>query len=61
MEIMRSWREIKIMMKWRFSNLSDEDFEFEEGKKEGMLNKLAQKLRKTREELEMILAEMQTY
>jgi len=61
MEIIRSWREQKVMLKYRFSNLSDGDFEFVEGQKEGMLDKLSLKLKKTREELKLILAELQTY
>ncbi|MGB3467829.1 MAG: hypothetical protein WBA74_21255 [Cyclobacteriaceae bacterium] len=59
MNIIRSWREIRIMMKWRFDELNDADFEFEEGKKEDMLDKLAQKLHKTRSELEFLFAELQ--
>lgn len=61
MKIVRSWREIKVMMKWRFTALDDSDFEFEEGKKESMLDQLAAKLKKTRSELEMIFADMQKY
>ena len=61
MEITRSWREQKIMLKRRFSNLSDSDFEFEEGQRENMLDKLAIKLKKTRAELKLLFAELQTY
>ena len=61
MEILRSWREQKAMLKQRFSNLSDKDFEFKEGQKEGMLDQLSIKLEKTREELKLIFAELQTY
>lgn len=61
MEITRSWREQKVMLKYRFSNLNDGDFEFIEGQKEGMLDKLSLKLKKTREELKLLLAELQTY
>lgn len=56
---LRSWREIKVMLKWRFSVLNDADFEFEEGHKESMLDQLAVKLNKTRLELESIFAELQ--
>ena len=59
MNIVRSWREQKILLKRRFPSLSDEDFSFEEGKKETMLNKLQEKLGKTQQELERIFAEIQ--
>ena len=61
MEITRSWREQKVMLKRRFSILSDADFEFKEGQKENMLNKLATKLKKSRAELNSLFAELQTY
>jgi hypothetical protein len=59
MNIIRSWREQKILLKRRFPILSDEDFLFEEGKKESMLKKLEQKLGKSQPELESIFAEIQ--
>jgi hypothetical protein len=61
MQIIRSWREQKVMLKWRFSVLSDADFDFIEGQRESMLDKLSLKLEKTREELKLIFAELQTY
>ncbi|MEQ8910316.1 MAG: hypothetical protein RIC95_14045 [Vicingaceae bacterium] len=61
MEIVRSWREQKIMLKDRFANLRDADFEFKEGYKELMLDRLALKLKKTRAELKLLFAELQTY
>jgi polyphosphate kinase len=61
MEITRSWREQKVMLRRRFSILSDADFEFKEGERESMLNRLSGKLKKTRQELEMLFAELQTY
>ncbi|MDW3195792.1 MAG: hypothetical protein R8G66_25685 [Cytophagales bacterium] len=56
---MRSWREIRVMMKWRFANLDDADFEIVNGDKERTLDQLASKLQKTRVELERIIAELQ--
>lgn len=47
------------MLKWRFPFLTDDDFEFEEGNRETMLNRLAEKINKTRTELELIFAELQ--
>ncbi len=59
MNIIRSWREQKILLKRRFPFLSEEDFLFEEGNRERMLGKLQEKLGKTRAELELIFAEIQ--
>lgn len=61
MEITRSWREQKVMLKRRFPILDDADFEFKEGEKESMLDQLASKLKKTRDELTSLFAELQTY
>lgn len=61
MNILRSWREQKVMLKQRFSILCDEDFEFQEGEKEEMFDRLSHKLEKTREELKLLFAELQTY
>ena len=61
MYVMRSWREQKVMLKWRFPNLCDEDFVFEPGDKENMLTKLGIKLKKTRTELDLLFAEWQRY
>ena len=61
MNIIRSWREQKVMLKRRFPFLSDRDFDFEDGQKRMMLDNLAIKLKKTRTELELLLAELQTY
>lgn len=57
--MLRSWREQKILLKRLFPILSDEDFAFEDGKKETMLERLQEKLGKSKPELEMILAEIQ--
>ena len=59
--IIRSWREQKVMLKWKYPFLSDEDFVFEDGDKETMLTKLSVKLKKTRKELEALFAELQLY
>jgi hypothetical protein len=56
---MRSWREQKILLKRIFPILSDEDFVFEDGKKETMLERLQEKLGKSKPELEVIFAELQ--
>ncbi len=59
--IIRSWREQKVMLKRRFPVLSDKDFDFKDEQKEMMLDSLAVKLKKTRAELELLFAELQTY
>ncbi|MGB3183520.1 MAG: hypothetical protein WBB45_19175 [Cyclobacteriaceae bacterium] len=56
---LRSWREIRVMMKWRFPNLIDSDFETRREDNEEMLDRLAAKIQKTRVELEFLLAELQ--
>jgi len=61
MNILRSWREQKIMLKRRFPILSDEDILFVEGNRESMLQRLEAKLGKTKSELELIFAELQLY
>jgi hypothetical protein len=58
-EIIRSWREQKILLKRKFPVLSDEDFLFVDGNRESMLRRLETKLLKTKAELELILAELQ--
>ena len=59
MNLFRSWREQKILLKRMFSNLTDEDFVYEEGKKEFMIERLCAKLGKSKTELELIFAEIQ--
>jgi hypothetical protein len=49
------------MLKQRFSILLDMDFEYQEGQREQMMESLSKKLEKTRPELELIFAELQTY
>jgi len=61
MNIVRSWREQKVMLKRRFPVLCDEDFAFEKDGRETMLAKLEAKLNKSRIELESLFAELQLY
>ena len=61
MNILRSWREQKIMLKRRFPILNDEDLEMEEGNKESMMKRLQLKLNKNQNELEALFAELQLY
>lgn len=55
-EIKGNWNEQKGKLKQMFSNLTDNDLMFAEGKKDEMLGKLQIKLGKSKEELEKILA-----
>jgi hypothetical protein len=59
MNIIRSWREQKILLKRRFPFLSDEDFLFEEGQRDTMVKKLQEKLGLTSTELELVFGEIQ--
>jgi hypothetical protein len=61
MNIVRSWREQKIMLKRRFPILNDNDFVGEDESKETVLKRLEIKLNKTKAELESLLAELQLY
>lgn len=59
MDILRSWREQKVLLKRRFPILSDDDFVFDDGKKESMFKKLEEKLGISKPELELIFEEIQ--
>ena len=59
MNILRSWREQKILLKRRFPILSDDDFRFKEEDLEEFSKHLEVRLGKTRKELELIFAEIQ--
>jgi hypothetical protein len=59
MDIIRSWREQKVLLKRIFPILTDKDFAFEEAQKEAMFTNLGIKLNKTRSELELIFADLQ--
>ena len=61
MNIIRSWREQKILLKRMFPILRDEDFLLEDGGMEKVLKVLQVKLNKSQTELELLLAELQTY
>ncbi|HKR04343.1 MAG TPA: general stress protein CsbD [Bacteroidia bacterium] len=51
----KTWNETKGKLKQTFSVLKVIDFEFEDGKKEKMLEKIQLKLGKTKEEFNAIL------
>ncbi|MFN0275999.1 MAG: CsbD family protein [Chitinophagales bacterium] len=53
-----NWDEQKGKLKSKFSNLTDADLQFEEGKKDEMLTKVQTKLGKTKEELDTIISSL---
>jgi len=55
-EIKGNWNEQKGKLKQKFSNLTDNDLMFAEGKKEEMLGQLQVKLGKTKAELHEIIS-----
>ena len=55
-EIKGNWNEHKGKLKQKFSNLTDNDLLFAEGKKEEMLGRLQVKLGKTKAELQEIIS-----
>ncbi|MEK6482111.1 hypothetical protein WJR50_31515 [Catalinimonas sp. 4WD22] len=57
----RSWRELTVMLKWRYPYLKEKDFTFIEGKKEKMLIKLAVRIKMSRSDLDLLLEELQHY
>ena len=54
--VKENWNEQKTKLKAKFSNLTDADLQFEEGKKEEMLGKVQVKLGKSKEELNTIIS-----
>ena len=53
-----NWVEQKEKLKAKFSNLTDEDLNYEEGKRDEMLSRVQTKLGKTPEELTVIIEEL---
>ena len=52
------WEIQKVKLKTMFKSLDDDDFKFDYGQKEIMMNNLQTKLSKTREELNKLLEEL---
>ncbi len=53
-----NWTEQKDKLKEKFSNLTDADLDYEEGKRDEMIERVHIKLGKTREELIEIIADL---
>jgi len=54
-ELKGNWNEQKGKLKQRYSELTDNDLLYEEGKREEMYGRLQEKLGKTKEELHKII------
>ena len=52
----RNWTEQKPKLKEKFSTLTDADLQYENGKKDEMMDKIQIKLGKTKDELAAIIA-----
>jgi uncharacterized protein YjbJ (UPF0337 family) len=52
----KSWPDQKNRLKNQFSILNDKDLRYENGKKEEMLEKVREKLGKTKEEFDSLMA-----
>lgn len=53
-----NWTEQKDKLKAKFSTLTDEDLDYEEGKRDEMIERVHIKLGKTREELIAIIEDL---
>ena len=53
-----SWKEIKGKLKQRFTNLTDDDLAFAEGKERELLGRLQKKLGKSAEELREMIRDL---
>lgn len=54
-ELKGNWNEKKGKLKQKYSNLTDDDLTFAEGKKDEMFGRLQKKLGKTKEEFNKII------
>lgn len=59
LQLKGNWNEMKGKLKQKYSNLTDDDLTYEEGKEDELLGKLQKKTGKTREEVKKELGEMQ--
>jgi uncharacterized protein YjbJ (UPF0337 family) len=54
--VLNIWDEQKEKLRTDFPALTDEDLQYEEGKRDEMLNRIQVKLGKTKEEMDVIIA-----
>ena len=57
-ELKGNWDELKGKLKQKFSQLTDDDLMFAEGKQDELYGKLQQKLGKTKEEIHKIISDL---
>lgn len=53
-----NWNEIKGKLKQKYSDLTDDDLAFTEGKEDELFGRLQKKLGKTKDEVKKIIAEI---
>lgn len=56
--IQGTWNEVKGKLKQKYSELTDDDLAFTEGKEEELIGRLQKKLGKTKDEIKKELAEL---
>lgn len=56
--IQGTWNEVKGKLKQKYSDLTDDDLAFTEGKEEELLGRLQKKLGKTKDEIKKELAKL---
>ncbi len=54
----QTWKEQKAKLMAQYDNLNDSDLQFEDGKKDAMMERVQRKLGKTKEELSLIMANL---
>lgn len=57
-DLERTWDETKQILKQKFAMLTDSDLLFIEGKHDEVLNKIREKLGKSKEEIQKIISEL---
>ena len=58
LELKGNWNEVKGKIKQEFSDLTEDDLKYVEGKEDELLGRIQQKLGKTKEQVESKLAEL---
>ena len=58
LELTGRWNEVKGKLKQRFSELTDDDLTFVEGKEDELLGRLQQRLGRSRDELRKVIEEL---
>ncbi|MCB0791813.1 MAG: CsbD family protein [Flavobacteriales bacterium] len=58
LELTGRWNEVKGKLKQRFSELTDDDLTFVEGKEDELLGRLQQRLGRSKDELRKVIEEL---